>query len=757
MLSNSVGLLTPAYDIDTPGSPDCGTGVEMILMAQSVPSASSVPCLASLPTGWELGGMRIRRGDVSFSLDSDVGGNDAVQVTLQPPDECDDHRAPPRCRATRWGCAASSASTQLPPQLRSVRTYVFEGGCVTYQFALDAERSASLLFDADAALAMQPRGPLVEKVRDETAASGCAASARPPARVANEGAVSHPFAGTLVALGLWIVMAVLTVAGTTMLALRLLGIRRGWARAALAGLIGWSTGLLLALAVADWDWGTDGLVLHVLAFSIPATMAVAVAFDLLAQPGTLATGERAGLVVTPRPFRAVRLKVSVLLRYRELLRLARKEGLAPSLAGRGAAPAPTDPVGVRLRRALEEAGGVYVKLGQIAATRVDLLPAEICEELGQLQNRVAPEPAEQHAGRARGGVRPAGRGDVRRVRLGADRRGVDRSDLRARSSTRARRSWSRSSGRASTTSSSATWPRCRCSPSSRSAGRRSARASGPVRCSASSRESLRAELDFLREVEAMAEMAALLGERLLGPGAAGAPAAVHPAGARPGALRGQHAGRRRPARRAWRSTAMRVAEQLLRTTLEQVLRMGFFHADPHPGNVFVFEDGSLGLIDFGAVGRLDPIQQPAVLEMLVAHGRGATSSLLRDAIERVVEVDETAPRERLERALARLLAAERPGHRDGRAHRLPGPDPPAGRVRAAPAGRPGAAVARARDRRRHPPGPRPRGLDGVGRRRDDGARTAASPLVDRDAMLRRGARSGRCPTCGGCPTGSTGS
>ena len=40
---------------------------------------------------------------------------------------------------------------------------------------------------------------------------------------------------------------------------------------------------------------------------------------------------------------------------------------------------------------LEQAGGVYVKLGQIAATRVDLLPPEVCDELAELQNRVPAE------------------------------------------------------------------------------------------------------------------------------------------------------------------------------------------------------------------------------------------------------------------------------------------------------------------------------------------------------------------------------
>jgi ubiquinone biosynthesis protein len=50
----------------------------------------------------------------------------------------------------------------------------------------------------------------------------------------------------------------------------------------------------------------------------------------------------------------------------------------------------------------------------------------------------------------------------------------------------------------------------------------------------------------------------------------------------------------------------RLAEALLRCALRQMLVDGRFHADPHPGNVLVLADGRLGLIDFGAAGRLDP-------------------------------------------------------------------------------------------------------------------------------------------------------
>jgi ubiquinone biosynthesis protein len=98
----------------------------------------------------------------------------------------------------------------------------------------------------------------------------------------------------------------------------------------------------------------------------------------------------------------------------------------------------------------------------------------------------------------------------------------------------------------------------------------------------------------------------------------------------------------------------KLAETLLRSALEQILRLGFFHADPHPGNVFILSDGTLGLIDFGAVGRLDPIQQQSVIDMLAAFVRRDVG-LLRDGIERVAEMSGKASAERLERAIARFM------------------------------------------------------------------------------------------------------
>jgi ubiquinone biosynthesis protein len=67
-----------------------------------------------------------------------------------------------------------------------------------------------------------------------------------------------------------------------------------------------------------------------------------------------------------------------------------------------------------------------------------------------------------------------------------------------------------------------------------------------------------------------------------------------------------------------------LATLLLRAYLEQVLRNGFFHADPHPGNVFVTRDRRLALIDLGSVGRVSEDLRDRLLRLLLSlsEGRG---------------------------------------------------------------------------------------------------------------------------------------
>ena len=61
-----------------------------------------------------------------------------------------------------------------------------------------------------------------------------------------------------------------------------------------------------------------------------------------------------------------------------------------------------------------------------------------------------------------------------------------------------------------------------------------------------------------------------------------------------------------------------MAEDLLGVVLHQVVVTGVFHADLHPGNIFVSEEGELGLLDLGAVGRLDRAARTSIGLLLAA-------------------------------------------------------------------------------------------------------------------------------------------
>jgi ubiquinone biosynthesis protein len=100
-----------------------------------------------------------------------------------------------------------------------------------------------------------------------------------------------------------------------------------------------------------------------------------------------------------------------------------------------------------------------------------------------------------------------------------------------------------------------------------------------------------------------------------------------------------------------------LARSLLAALLGQVMVGGTFHADPHPGNVLVLRDGQLALIDFGSVGRLDPLQQAALRRLLLAVARRNPAEL-HDALLDLAQTARPAAAgdEALEPALAQFLA-----------------------------------------------------------------------------------------------------
>lgn len=66
--------------------------------------------------------------------------------------------------------------------------------------------------------------------------------------------------------------------------------------------------------------------------------------------------------------------------------------------------------------------------------------------------------------------------------------------------------------------------------------------------------------------------------------------------------------------RANRISPVKVNRMLIRTYLKQLLEDGFFHADPHPGNLLVMDSGHLAFFDFGMVGRISPKLQTQMID-----------------------------------------------------------------------------------------------------------------------------------------------
>jgi ubiquinone biosynthesis protein len=481
--------------------------------------------------------------------------------------------------------------------------------------------------------------------------------------------------GTAPLLTVWRIIT--SLLGILLLAIvigRLLGVRRSPGTMLLSGVVGWIAGAVLALVLArNHEHGETGFVRNLWLFGAFFTMSAAVWIEMLAKPGTLARAQNR-LASIPRPARAIRRKTQRLGRYAQITRIAARYGLSRSLGmfGTGADDEQGDdlddreelhdgdggavrraPYPRRLRLALQEAGGMFVKAGQVMSTRADLLPQPVVDELSRLQDNVAPAPrtdvepmVAEELGRpitevfeefdwdpiAAASIGQAYRARLRsgeRVVVKVQRPGVAESVERDLDVVR------------------------RLAGSLQARGGRAAEYHVDELVQEFAAR-LREELDFEIEARSTTEMASQLADmpRVRIP-------KVH------GALVTRKVlviewfdGV--SVRQTERIDALGVdrgelAELLLRCFLQQMLVDGHFHADPHPGNILVLADGSLGLIDFGATGRLDTLQQAAVLQMLVAVSE-RQPEVLRHAVLDVATVPEGFDDEQFERALARFMA-----------------------------------------------------------------------------------------------------
>ena len=100
---------------------------------------------------------------------------------------------------------------------------------------------------------------------------------------------------------------------------------------------------------------------------------------------------------------------------------------------------------------------------------------------------------------------------------------------------------------------------------------------------------------------------------------------------------------------------VRFAQTLLYSFLEQALISGIFHADPHPGNIYIEEHtGRVAMLDYGAVGRLAELQQEGLKYFLVGiHQNDA--ALVVDGISLLVENAEEMNRQEMEQAISQIL------------------------------------------------------------------------------------------------------
>ncbi|MGV3773965.1 MAG: ABC1 kinase family protein [Verrucomicrobiales bacterium] len=76
-----------------------------------------------------------------------------------------------------------------------------------------------------------------------------------------------------------------------------------------------------------------------------------------------------------------------------------------------------------------------------------------------------------------------------------------------------------------------------------------------------------------------------------------------------------------------------LADELFRAYLKQVMVDGLFHADPHPGNVFLTAENNIALLDLGMIGRTTPGMQEQLVKLLVAISEGKGEATAEIAIQ----------------------------------------------------------------------------------------------------------------------------
>jgi len=98
-----------------------------------------------------------------------------------------------------------------------------------------------------------------------------------------------------------------------------------------------------------------------------------------------------------------------------------------------------------------------------------------------------------------------------------------------------------------------------------------------------------------------------------------------------------------------------LTRQIFQAYLKQILTDGLFHADPHPGNVFITHDNKIALLDLGMVGRTSPGMQDKLIKLLIAMSEGKgedAAEVALDISEKVEGFDSAEFRRRITKLVA---------------------------------------------------------------------------------------------------------
>lgn len=154
----------PAYSGVTK-QPTCEVSDPLILVAQSVPSASLLPCVDFLPVGWSFSTMDVVDGRTKMFLNSDRGGFRALEITLLP--QCD-------TAGTEVEVSDQPATRKFEKVILrqdryiGTRYYTFRGGCVTYDFDFVGAGGSGIAEEISLGLDLFPRETLSSELNDIT-------------------------------------------------------------------------------------------------------------------------------------------------------------------------------------------------------------------------------------------------------------------------------------------------------------------------------------------------------------------------------------------------------------------------------------------------------------------------------------------------------------------------------------------------------------------------------------------------------------